>query len=111
MKIIGISCWYHDSAVVFVEDGIVKAAVQEERFSRKKHDPNFPINALMWIMEKYNLEINKIDYIAYYENPNIKLNRIKYTHALSWPFSFKSTKRIFILRIKRIILRIFLELN
>ena len=55
---------------MFVEDGIVKAAVQE-RFSRKKHDPNFPINALMWIMEKYNLE-TKIDYIAYYENPNIK---------------------------------------
>ena len=45
------------------------------------------------ILEKYNLEINQIDHIAYYENPNLKLNRIKYAHTLCWPFSFKNFKK------------------
>ena len=76
MQILGISCWYHDSAVAFIKDGIVKCAVQEERFTRKKHDPNFPINSILWILEKYKLDINEFDYIAFYEDPNLKYKRI-----------------------------------
>ena len=66
MKILGISCLYQDSAIAFIEDGIIKSAVQEERFSRNKHDPYFPINSLLWILDKYNLEINDIDYTDLY---------------------------------------------
>ena len=89
MKILGISCWYHDSAVAFIENGIIKNALQEERFTRKKHDPNFPLNSILWILDKYNLKINDFDYIAFYEDPNLKFKRIKYTHSINWPFSFK----------------------
>ena len=89
MKVIGISCWYHDSAVSYIENGLIKSAVQEERFSRKKHDPNFPINSLLWILEENQIEINDIDYIAYYEDAKLKLNRINYSHALNWPYSYK----------------------
>ena len=90
MRIIGISCWYHDSAASFIENGSIKCAVQEERFSRIKHDPNFPFNSIYWILDKYKLEINDFDYIAFYEDPKLKLSRIKYTHAINWPYSFKS---------------------
>ena len=93
MKIIDISCWYNDSAVAFVEDGIIKAAVLEERFSRNRHDPKFPINSLLWIQEKYNLEINEIEYIAYYEDLFLKLSRIRYANALSWSVSLKNFKK------------------
>ena len=93
MKVIGISCWYHDSAVAFIQDGLVRSAVQEERFTRKKHDPNFPINALLWTLEEFKLDINNLDYIAYYEDPRLKLSRIKYTHAIKWPKSFYEFKK------------------
>ena len=89
MKILGISCWYHDSAVAFIENGIIKNALQEERFTRKKHDPNFPLNSILWILDKYNFDINDFDYIAFYEDPNLKFKRIKYTHSINWPFNFK----------------------
>ena len=89
MKILGISCWYHDSAVAFIENGLIKNAVQEERFTRKKHDPNFPLNSIQWILEKYELDINDFDYIAFYEDPLLKLKRIKYTHAINWPYTYK----------------------
>ena len=90
MRIIGISCWYHDSAASFIENGSIKCAVQEERFSRVKHDPNFPFNSIYWILDKYKLEINDFDYIAFYEDPKLKLSRIKYTHAINWPYSFRN---------------------
>ena len=89
MRVIGISCWYHDSAVSFIENGIIKSAVQEERFSRKKHDPNFPINSLLWILEEQNLKINDIDFISYYEDAKLKLKRINYSHSFKWPNSYK----------------------
>ena len=76
MKILGISCLYHDSAAVLMEDGEVIAAVQEERFTRIKHDSSFPINSIEWIMEKFDLRINQFDCISYYEDPKLKFKRI-----------------------------------
>ena len=93
MKVIGISCFYHDSAVAYVKDGVLVAAAQEERFSRVKHDPSFPFNALGWILDENNLKLSDIDCIAFYENPHLKLNRIKFSHIASWPNSFKNYKR------------------
>ena len=93
MRIIGISCFYHDSAVAYVKDGVLISAIQEERFSRKKHDPSFPFNAFGWILDKYLLRLEDIDCIAFYENPSLKLKRIKYSHIVSWPHSFETYKR------------------
>ena len=90
MKIIGISCFYHDSAIAYVEDGVLKSAVQEERFSRKKHHPEFPFNALFWTLENFKLNLDDIDSIAFYEKPALKLERIKHSHISLWPFSYKN---------------------
>lgn len=87
MKVIGISCFYHDSAVALIEDGEVIAAVQEERFTRKKHDPNFPFNALNWVLSNNGIQVNEIDAMIYYEDVKKKLNRVKDTYLIDWPNS------------------------
>jgi carbamoyltransferase len=76
MKILGISCFYHDSASALVVDGEIIAAVQEERFSRKKHDFNFPINAITWCLKEANIEAKNLDCVAFYDKPFIKFERI-----------------------------------
>ena len=93
MRIIGISCFYHDSAVAYVRDGVLISAIQEERFTRKKHDPSFPYNAFYWVMYNFGFELKDIDCIVFYENPVLKLNRINYSHISAWPFSFERFKR------------------
>ncbi len=74
--ILGISCFYHDSAAALVKDGEIIAAAQEERFTRKKHDPGFPVNAVQYILEEAGLSANEIEYIAYYDKPLLKFERI-----------------------------------
>ena len=61
--ILGISAYYHDSAAALLLDGKIIAAAQEERFSRKKHDPNFPINAIKLCLKEVNCKLEEIDYI------------------------------------------------
>ena len=75
LNIIGISALYHDSACCLMQDGIVKAAVQEERFTREKNDFSIPYNAFMYCLESQGLSITDIDYVAYYESPEMKLER------------------------------------
>jgi carbamoyltransferase len=79
MNIIGISAFYHDSACCLMQDG-VKYAAEEERFSRIKHDPAVPLNAFRWCLHEAGLNINEIDRIAYYENPEKKLERQLWMH-------------------------------
>ncbi|MCM8796772.1 MAG: carbamoyltransferase [Candidatus Omnitrophica bacterium] len=76
MHILGISCCYHDSAVALIKNGEIISAAQEERFSRRKHDFNFPINALNWCLEENGLSPDDLDYVVFYEKPFIKLERI-----------------------------------
>ncbi len=76
MKILGVSCFYHDSASALVVDGEIIAAVQEERFSRKKHDFNFPVNAINYCLNEAKIEAKKLDFIAFYDKPFIKFERI-----------------------------------
>lgn len=76
MNIIGISCFYHDSAACLVRDGDIIAAAQEERFTRIKHDHNFPSNALSWCLKEGNITISEVDYIVFYEKPFVKFERI-----------------------------------
>jgi carbamoyltransferase len=90
VKILGISCYYHDSAAALVVDGEIDSAVQEERFTRKKHDSNFPINSIKFILKKNNISLNEIDYIVFYEKPFLKFERLLETYLDNAPFGLKS---------------------
>ena len=76
MKILGISAYYHDSAAALIEDGVVLAAVQEERFTRIKHDDDFPIRAIEYCLNEAGLEIGQLDAIVFYDKPFLKFERI-----------------------------------
>ncbi len=85
MKILGISCFYHDSAAAIVIDGNLLAASNEERFSRKKHDPEVPVGAVNYCLDRAGIEINDLDYIAFYDKPFLKFDRIL-TGYMATPF-------------------------
>jgi carbamoyltransferase len=76
MRILGISAYFHDSAVALVEDGVVVAAAQEERFSRVKHDARFPAGALRWLASEHGLSPETIDAVVFFEKPFLKFERI-----------------------------------
>ena len=65
-SILGISAFYHDSAAAVLVDGKIIAAAQEERFSRKKHDPRYPVNAIKYVLQESNLKLNEIDHIVFF---------------------------------------------
>jgi carbamoyltransferase len=83
MKILGISCFYHDSAACIICDGEIIAAAQEERFTRKKHDPSFPINSVTYCLKQAGVIGRDIDFVVFYDKPFIKFERILET-ALSY---------------------------
>ena len=89
-KILGISCYYHDSAAALVVDGEIDSAVQEERFTRIKHDSNFPVNSIKYILKKNKIKLNEIDYIVFYEKPFLKFERLLETYLDNVPFGLKS---------------------
>ena len=88
--ILGISAFYHDSAAALVVDGRIVAAAQEERFSRKKHDPAFPANAVAYCLQAGNLHPEDIDYVAFYEKPLLKFDRLLETYLAFAPAGFRS---------------------
>jgi carbamoyltransferase len=88
--ILGISCYYHDSSVALLKDGIVAAAAQEERFTRKKHDTSFPINAINYCLKSQNITIKDIAYVGFYEKPFLKFERVLSQHLEMFPRSFKT---------------------
>ena len=88
-KILGVSAFYHDSAASLIEDGIIIAAAQEERFSRKKHDDRFPKNAIKFLLENSNCNLNEIDRIIFYEKPFLKFERLLETYIAFSPKGFK----------------------
>lgn len=90
MKILGISAYYHDSAACLVEDGEIIAAAQEERFTRKKHDASFPINAIQYCLDQVQIRADKLDYVAFYEKPLIKFERILETYLAYVPLGIRS---------------------
>lgn len=79
-KILGISAFYHDSAAALTVDGEVKAAAQEERFTRLKHTPNFPVNAIKYCLEETGLSIDELDAIVFYDKPLLKFERLLETY-------------------------------
>ncbi|HAN30779.1 MAG TPA: hypothetical protein DCQ06_04210, partial [Myxococcales bacterium] len=91
MKILGISCYYHDSAAVLIDDGRIIAAAQEERFTRKKHDSSFPSNAIRYCMAEAGLFDGKgLDAVVFYEKPLLKFHRLVETYLAVAPRGFRS---------------------
>ena len=89
-KILGISAFYHDSAAALIIDGKIVAAAQEERFARKKHDPQYPFNAIEYVLKESKLNINNIDHIVFFEKPFLKFERLLETYMAFAPKGFKS---------------------
>ena len=90
MFIIGISSYYHDSAACLIKDGKILAAAQEERFTRKKHDDNFPVNAIKYCIEEANINPKEISHFVFYEKPFLKFERLLETYLAFAPRGFKS---------------------
>src|SRR5512139_1554357 len=90
MNILGISCFYHDSAACLVRDGEIVAAVQEERFTRKKHDPRFPENAISYCLEEAGIETKDLDYVVFYDKPFLTFERLLLTYLTIAPKGLRS---------------------
>ena len=89
-RILGISAFYHDSAATIIVDGKITAAVQEERFSRVKHDSRFPINAIKYVLDENKVKLSEIDFIVFFEKPFLKFERLLETYLAFAPRGFKS---------------------
>ena len=92
-NILGISAFYHDSACALIQDGEIIAAVQEERFTRKKHDSSFPTRAISDCLERSGITIEQLDYIGFYEKPLIKFERLLETYLAYAPRGFESFRQ------------------
>lgn len=90
MYILGISCYYHDAAAALLKDGVIVAAAEEERFTRKKHDNSFPINAINHCLESQDIRIDDVDYVGFYEKPMTKFERVLHQHIEMFPFSYRT---------------------
>ena len=99
-SILGISAFYHDSAACILKDGKIIAAAQEERFSRKKHDPSYPYNAIKFVLNFANLKLSEVDKIVFFEKPFLKFERLLETYVAFAPKGFLSFSKAMPLWIK-----------
>jgi carbamoyltransferase len=90
MNILGISAYYHDSAAALIADGQIVAAAQEERFTRKKHDPCFPAHAVQYCLEAGSISLQDINYVVFYDKPLVKFERLLETYLGYAPKGFRS---------------------
>jgi carbamoyltransferase len=90
LRILGLSAFYHDSAAALVEDGRIVAAAQEERFTRKKHDSGFPHHAIQYCLAEAGIALKDIDYVAFYDKPFLKFERLLETYLAFAPRGFPS---------------------
>jgi len=93
LNILGISSFYHDAAAALLCDGRLVAAAHEERFTRKRHDPDLPVNAARYCLEAAALSVDDLDYVAFYDKPMIKFERILMTYLATFPRSLPSFTR------------------
>jgi carbamoyltransferase len=89
MFILGVSCFYHDSAAALLQDGLLVAAAEEERFSRKKHDNGFPRLAIAFCLQKAGISADELDYVVFYEKPLVKFERVLMSSLATVPRSWK----------------------
>jgi carbamoyltransferase len=90
MKLLGISCYYHDSAACLVDEGRIVAAAQEERFTRKKHDEGFPTNAVRYCLAEGGVRPGELDGVVFYDKPLLKFHRILETYLATVPKGLRS---------------------
>ncbi|MBY0320080.1 MAG: carbamoyltransferase [Reyranella sp.] len=90
MRVLGISAFYHDSAAALIEDGHLVGAAQEERFTRKKHDSGFPQQAVQYCLDEAGIKLQDIDYVAFYDKPFLKFERLLETYLAYAPRGFQS---------------------
>lgn len=90
MIVLGISAYYHDSAAALLRDGEIVAAAQEERFTRKKHDADFPANAVKYCLQEAGISLGEVDYVAFYDKPFLKFERLLETYLAFAPRGFQS---------------------
>lgn len=100
MRILGLSAYYHDSAAALVENGRIVAAAQEERFTRRKHDPGFPARAIAYCLEEAGCGLDGIDHVVFYEKPFLKFERLLETYLATAPRGFSSFRMAMPLWIK-----------
>lgn len=93
MLVLGISAYYHDSAAALVKDGVVLNAVQEERFTRKKQDSDFPKHAATWCLQDAGIDAEGVDYVAFYDKPFLKFDRLIETYLAFAPRGFSSFRQ------------------
>ena len=101
MYILGISSYYHDSAACLLKDGEIFAAAQEERFTRKKHDQNFPFNAIKYCLSEADINASDLNIIAFYDKPFLKFERILETYLSFAPKGLNSFLKAIPLWIKK----------
>jgi carbamoyltransferase len=89
-RILGISAFYHDSAAALVVDGRIVAAAQEERFTRKKHDPRFPMLSVRYCLDQAGIKASDLDHVVFYEKPFIKFERLLETYLAFAPSGYQS---------------------
>ncbi len=92
MRILGVSAFYHDSAAALIENGQILAAVQEERFSRRKHDAGFPFQGIQYCLEEAGCTLKEVDHVAFYDKPFLKFERLLETYLSFAPRGFRSFK-------------------
>jgi carbamoyltransferase len=92
MLILGISAFYHDSAAALIDDGRIVAAAQEERFTRRKHDPSFPHNAIAYCLAEAGMTAAALDHVVFYDKPFLKFERLLETYIALAPRGFRSFK-------------------
>ncbi len=85
-----ISAFYHDSAAALVVDGEIIAAAQEDRFTRRKHDPRYPKNAVDYVLTEGGLTLDQVDYVAFYDKPFLKFERLLETYVANAPWGLRS---------------------
>src|SRR5262245_40558220 len=90
MRVLGLSAFYHDSAAALIEDGRVVAAAQEERFTRKRHDAGFPVEALRYCLAAGQVDLDDVDGVVFFEKPLVKFERLLETYLARAPLGFSS---------------------
>ena len=93
IQILGLSAYYHDSAAALIQNGCILAAAQEERFTRRKHDARFPINAIGYCLNDAGISPNEIDYVVFYDKPFLKFERLLETYLAFAPKGFNSFRK------------------
>src|SRR5215831_3852823 len=94
MRILGISAFYHDSAAALVRDGEIVAAAQEERFTRRKHDPGMPTHAIQYCLDQENIRLDDVDFVVFYDKPFLKFERLLETYFAFAPQGFRSFSKV-----------------